>query len=185
VPDFPEFCEVYLDQPVPEHHLRTLDLMEGRDPRNLHPAMVFRKGRHNLLLINYPPDHAKSTCFSVNYPTYQIVKDPNTRGAIISKTGNLARQFLGAVKNRLTNPRYSELQKAFAPEGGFEGESWTQSAIFVGGRDSGEKDPTLQALGMGAAVYGARLDWVVLDDCIDTSNAHRFEEQMQWLSTEV
>jgi hypothetical protein len=185
VPSFPEFCEVYLDQPVPEHHMRTLDLMEGREPRNLHPAMKYRRGRENYLLINYPPDHAKSTAFSVNFPTYQVVKDPNTRGAIISKTGNLARQFLGAIKNRLTNPRYSELQKAFAPEGGFEGESWTQSAIYVGGRNSGEKDPTVQALGMGAAVYGARLDWVVLDDCIDTSNAHRFEEQLQWLSTEV
>lgn len=185
VPDFPEFCEVYLDQPVPEHHMRTLDLMEGREPRNMHPAMTFRKGRPNLLLINYPPAHAKSTCFSVNYPTYQIIKNPNTRGMIVSKTQNLARQFLGAVKNRLTNPRYAELQKAFAPEGGFEGESWTQAQIFVGGRDSGEKDPTIQAVGMQGAIYGARLDWVVLDDCIDTSNAHRFDEQMNWLSTEV
>ena len=185
VPEFTEFSEVYLDHAVPEHHLRTLDMMEGREPRNLHPAMKYHRGRQNYLLINYPPDHAKSTTFSVNFPTYQIIRDPNTRGAIISKTGNLARQFLGAIKNRLTNPRYSSLQQAFAPEGGFEGESWTQSAIYVGGRNSGEKDPTVQALGMGAAVYGARLDWVVLDDCIDTSNAHRFEEQLQWLSTEV
>lgn len=185
VPPFDEFCEVYLDQPVPEHHMRTLDLMEGREPRNLHPAMTYHPGRKNMLLINYPPAHAKSTCFSVNYPTYQIVSDPNTRGAIISKTGKLAQQFLGAVKNRLTSPRYSALQAAFAPEGGFAGESWTQQAIFVGGRNSGEKDPTLQALGMGAQVYGARLDWVVLDDCIDTSNAHRIEEQLQWLNTEV
>lgn len=185
VPDFPEFSETYLGHKVPELHMRTYDMMRGLEPRNLHPNMTYHRGRSNMLLINYPPDHGKSTTWSVNYPTYQIVKNPNTRGAIISKTGNLARQFLGAIKNRLENPRYRDLQLAFSPEGGFQGESWTQSAIYVGGRDSGEKDPTVQALGMGAAVYGARLDWVILDDCIDTSNAHRYDEQLQWLSTEV
>jgi hypothetical protein len=138
-----------------------------------------------MLLINYPPDHGKINDVSVNYPTWQIVRNPNTRGAIISKTANLANQFLGAIKNRLTNPRYAELQKAFAPEGGFQGESWTQRAIYVGGRDSGEKDPTVQTLGVGGQVYGARLDWVILDDVVDNSNAHRFDEQLQWLTTEV
>jgi hypothetical protein len=185
VPDFPDFSATYLGHELPELHMRTYDMLCGDVPRNLHPRMVYHQGRSNLLLINYPPDHGKSTTWSVNYPTYRIIADPNSRGAIISKTGNLARQFLGAVKNRLTNPRYAELQKAFSPDGGFQGDSWTQAQIFVGGRDSGEKDPTLQALGMGSAVYGARLDYVVLDDCIDNSNAHRFDEQMQWLSTEV
>jgi hypothetical protein len=147
--------------------------------------MKFHRGRKNMLLINYPPDHGKSTTFSVNYPTWQIVRNPNTRGAIISKTANLANQFLGAIKNRLESPRYIELQKAFAPEGGFQGESWTQRAIYVGGRDSGEKDPTVQALGLGGQLYGARLDWVVLDDVVDNSNAHRFDEHLQWLTTEV
>lgn len=185
VPDFPEFSATYLGHEVPEVHMRTLDLMAGREPRNLHPAMKYHRGRPNMLLINYPPDHGKSTTFSVNYPTWQIIKNPNTRGAIISKTSNLANQFLGAIKNRLTNPRYAELQKAFAPEGGFQGESWTQRAIYVGGRDSGEKDPTIQTLGVGGQVYGARLDWVILDDVVDNSNAHRFDEQLQWLTTEV
>jgi hypothetical protein len=185
VPAFPEFSATYLGHEVPEVHMRTLDLLEGREPRNLHPAMRLNTGRPNMLLINYPPDHGKSTTFSVNYPTWRIVNDPNSRGAIISKTGNLARQFLGAIKNRLTSPKYAQLQSAFAPEGGFQGESWTQSAIYVGGRDSGEKDPTVQALGIGSQLYGARLDWVVLDDVVDNSNAHRFDEQLQWITTEV
>jgi hypothetical protein len=185
VPDFPEFSATYLGHEVPEVHMRTYDMLQGRAPRNLHPAMVHNAGRPNMLLINYPPDHGKSTTWSVNYATYRVITDPNTRGCIISKTANLARQFLGAVKNRLTSPRYSELQKAFAPEGGFQGESWTQNAIFVGGRDSGEKDPTIQALGIGGQLYGARLDWVILDDVVDNSNAHRFDEQLQWITTEV
>lgn len=73
VPDFEEFSATYLGQPVPLHHLRTLDMLRGKEPRELHPSMTYNKGRANYVIVNYPPDHAKSTTFSVNYPTWQII----------------------------------------------------------------------------------------------------------------
>ena len=53
VPDFPEFCELYLNMPLPEHHLRVWDVINGRQPRNMHPAIRWQKGRDNRLLLNF------------------------------------------------------------------------------------------------------------------------------------
>ncbi len=44
--------------------------------------------------------------------------------------------------------------------------------IYLGaGRDSGEKDPTVQALGFGSQIYGARADLIILDDVVMNANA--------------
>lgn len=55
--------------------------------------------------------------------------------------------------------------------------------FYLGGdaRNSSEKDPTLQALGMGGQIYGARADLIILDDVITTANAHEWEKQLDWL----
>jgi hypothetical protein len=58
--------------------------------------------------------------------------------------------------------------------------------IYLGtGRDSGEKDPTVQALGFGSQIYGARADLIILDDVVMNSNAHEWEKQIEWLQKEV
>jgi hypothetical protein len=58
--------------------------------------------------------------------------------------------------------------------------------IYLGtGRDSGEKDPTVQALGFGSQIYGARADLIILDDVVMGSNAHEWEKQIEWLQKEV
>jgi hypothetical protein len=55
----------------------------------------------------------------------------------------MAKEFLYAVKQRLTAPQWIELQRRYAPVEGFKAtaEKWTQDAIYIE-RDSGEKDPT-------------------------------------------
>ncbi len=61
VPDFPEFCETYLGNKLFPHQLQWFDMLEGRPPRDLHPAMTYEEGRPSRLIINTPPGHAKST----------------------------------------------------------------------------------------------------------------------------
>ncbi len=46
-----------------------------------------------------------------------------------------------------------------------------KDAIYIE-RESNEKDPTLQALGIGGQIYGARADLIILDDCVTLSNLH-------------
>lgn len=185
VPDFPEFSEIFLHQKLPEHHLRVWDLLNGREPRNLHPKMKFQQGRPNYVILNFPPEHAKSTTWTANWTTWRIIKDFSTSGAIISAKQDMAKQFLYQVKQRLEHPDYHELQAAFAPEGGFKGESWREDRLYVSGRRGEGKDPTLQALGIRSKIYGSRLKFIIMDDCVDLSNASEWEAQHRWLGQEV
>lgn len=188
---FPEWCETYLDTKLFNHHLQWIDLLEGDDPRNLHENQTYIKGEPEFLLINTPPEHAKSTTITMNYVTYRICQDPNIRVIIVSQTQDMAKRFLRGIKDRLAseNRNYQKLQVDFAPEGGFDegAAAWTADSIYVSSstRDSGEKDPTVQALGIGGHIYGSRADLIILDDCVTGKNAHEYEKQMDWLQREV
>jgi hypothetical protein len=188
---FPEWCEEYLDTKLFNHHLQWIDVLEGREPRNLHENQTYIKGEPEFLLINTPPEHAKSTTITMNYVTYRICQDPNVRVIIVSQTQDMAKRFLRGIKDRLAseNKNYQKLQVDFGSDGGFDDGSaaWTATEIYVSSaqRESGEKDPTVQALGIGGQIYGARADLIILDDCVTGKNAHEYEKQMDWLQREV
>jgi len=188
---FEEWCEEYLDTKLFRHHMQWVDLLEGREPRELHPNQNYIPGEPEFLLINTPPEHAKSTTITMNYVTYRICQDPNIRVIIVSQTQEMAKRFLRGIKDRLAseNRNYQKLQVDFAPEGGFDAgaAAWTADSIYISSstRDSGEKDPTVQALGIGGHIYGSRADLIILDDCVTGKNAHEYEKQMDWLQREV
>ena len=50
-----------------------------------------------------------------------------------------------------------------------EGE-WSQDQIMIKHRKSGERDPSVQVLGIGKQIYGARLDLLILDDALVMDN---------------
>ena len=185
---FPEFSEQFLDSKLFDHQLNWLDLIEGKEPRWMPSGMTYEMGDPNRVLINVPPEHAKSTTITINYVTYKIVTNPNARVIVVSKTQGMARKFLGAIKTRLSHPAYTKLQTAFGPSDGYKADAtqWSADMIYLGtGRDSGEKDPTVQALGFGSQIYGARADLIILDDVVMNSNAHEWEKQIEWLQKEV
>ena len=185
---FPDFSEQFLETKLFPHQLNWVDLIEGREPRWIPPAMIYEPGAANRVLINVPPEHAKSTVITINYVTYRIATDPNVRIIIVSKTQGMARKFLSAIKTRLSHPSWIKLQMAFGPNGGYKADSptWSADMIYLGaGRDSGEKDPTVQALGFGSQIYGARADLIILDDVVMNSNSHEWEKQIEWLQKEV
>lgn len=190
VPDFDVFCERYLRQPLFPHQLRMWDVIEGREPRDMHDSMTYEPGYSNRVLINVPPDHAKSTTFTVNYSVYRIAKNPDVRIAILCASQRLAKQFLYEIKQKLTSPLYREMQQLFAPDGGWKDpdNSWSADAIYVKGKNTSDgilKDPTVEAHGWGATIYGARLDLIFMDDVIVTKNAGEHEKQMVVLDREV
>jgi hypothetical protein len=184
VPSFPDFADEYLHQPLPHHQLRLWDILCGDEPRDLHPSMRFRPGRRSRVISNFPPDHGKTTSWTVNFVTWLIHRDPDVRVVIVSKTQGMAKRMLGAIKFRLTDPTYREMHLRFAPPGGWKDpdSSWTATEIYVKGRGSGEKDPTVQALGIGGHLYGARSDFIILDDVIDDKNVGGWEDQVNWLA---
>lgn len=191
VPDFPEFCEDYLGMKLFPHQLQWYDILEGREPRDLHPSQLYKPGDPGMIIVNTPPEHAKSTTITVAYTTWRICQDPNIRIILVSQTQEMAKRFLRAIKDRLAseNPAYKKLQRAFAPDGGFDANSssWTADAIYVNAevRDSGEATPTCQALGINGQIYGNRADLIIFDDTVTGKNAHEYEKQIDWIQREV
>ena len=191
VPDFPEFCERYLGMRLWPHQLNWFDVLEGRQPRWLDPMFTFEPGSagHRRILFNVPPGHSKTITVSVAYTLWRILKDPSMTVLIISKTKDFASKILWAIKQRLTHPRYADLQLAFGPVDGFKASSdqWSASKVYLWGdeRDSQEKDPTLEAVGMGGQIYGNRARLVLVDDAIVLSNAGAWQAQQDWLRQEV
>ena len=183
VPDFPEFCETYLGNRLFPHQLQWFDMLEGRPPRDLHPAMTYEEGRPSRMIVNTPPGHAKSTTITVNYVIWRLIKNPDLKVIIVSKAQRLSEQFLLQIKERLTNPQYSKLQETFGPPGGWQegSASWKASQFYISGRSAEAKDPSVQAVGIRGQVYGARADLVVVDDAIDNTNVGEYEKQIDWL----
>ena len=109
---FHQFSEIFLNQKVFAHHQDWIDLLEGREPSWLHDNMIYEPGDRNRLLVNVPPEHAKSTVITVNYSTYRIALNPNVRIIVVSKTLSKAREFVYSIKQRLSHPRWLKLQTA-------------------------------------------------------------------------
>jgi len=135
--DFAEFSEKYLGAKVWDHMLNVVDMLEGKEPRWIHPAMTYEKGSAGLsrLLVNVPPNHAKTMTITINYVTYRVVKNPNINVIVISKTQEQAKKFLYAIKQRLTHPRYADLQAAFGPTDGYKAtaDMWSANKVYLGG----------------------------------------------------
>lgn len=186
---FAEWRKRFMGRDTYAHQQAWIDIIEGREytPRR---GEIYEPSDPNRIIINVPPFHAKSQTITVEYCTYRICMDPNIRIIIVSKRQDMARQFLYSIKQRLTSNQWSTLQAAYAPNGGFrppraDGKAWGADMFYVNGIDSGEKDPTVQALGMGGQIYGSRAELIILDDCIVSTNANEYEKQINWLESEV
>lgn len=168
--------------------------MEGREPRDLHPAQTYEPAKRNRLIVNVPPFHAKSATLTMDYVTYRLCLDPSFRVIVISAGQSLAGDFLYGIKQRLTDPDYIDLQMAYAPDGGWQqtADSWTETRIVFGQRVRAtgtkqfhEKDANVLALGMRSKVYGRRADLIIVDDGVDTNNVSEHSKQLKWLRSMV
>ena len=187
---FAEFRQRYLHSNTFPHQQNLVDVIEGRDPSWLHPSMKYEKGlADNRILINIPPNHAKSITITVDYVTWKVAQNPNFRVLIVSQTQRLAADFLYAIKQRLTHPMYEELQQAYAAGVGFNSKtaSWQATRITFGDelRESSEKDPNIEAVGIGGQIYGKRDDLIIIDDAVTLANANDFVRQIKWLTQDV
>ena len=134
-------------------------------------------GQVNKLIVNGFPESGKSTHVSLGYLLYRICLNPDLRVALVSKSQTKAEDLLRRLKRYMTEEHlYDETEgnlitdfKGFKP-GAHTAHRWDQEQITIRQRRSGERDPTVQALGVGAQIYGARLDLLLLDDALTLEN---------------
>mgnify|MGYP003296564457 CR=1 FL=1 len=194
---FAEWRKRFLNLDTYPHQQLWIDVLEGREPTLMHPSVRYEpaeNGQRNRILINTPPFHAKSATVTQQWVTYKLCMNPAMRIMIVGKTAEAASKHLYAVRQYLTDPNFIELQAAYGPADGFKpqrGEGrWANNLIYIAGRnldaaDKAAKDPSVQAVGIGGAIYGARCDLILLDDAVDDTNYSAYEKQFDWLTRTV
>ena len=124
-------------------------------------------------VVNMPPYHSKSTLITVKHTIYKVVQDPNWRRIILSASAPFAEDFIYQIQNLLTQPSlYEDGPSLIDDWGPFKSDdaAWSSRRFYIAGRQSAEKDPTVQALGYGGQVYGKRADDLVADDMATLDN---------------
>ena len=166
---FREFNERYFGNEIcpdcgkhhetPEFHGQLMDLLEDRSKR--------------MKLVNLAPYHAKSTTATMKSTLFEIVRDPSSRTAIISRGGDLAAAFLYQIKQHLQDPDlYNGAAGNLIEDWGpfYNAGYWNQDNIYIAGRSGAQKDPTVSVYGFGKQIYGRRFDRMIFDDVADLEN---------------
>ena len=145
----------------------------------------------NRLIMVMPPGHLKSTIFGVERTVYDLVKDRDFRALLVQKNQDEASKQVGQVKERLSSHDYYHFRIEVLEKQGDEpiqcvlckyedgvpfkpefakaeaNAKWGTYGFIVGGRTSGEKDYSMQAVGINGSIQGGRFDRIVLDDVQD------------------
>lgn len=121
----------------------------------------------SVTMVILPPEAGKTTVVE-DFITKLVCENPNTRCAVISEGASLAEKILGRIKNRLEDDiTNADLHREYGPFHSREraiARTWNAGAIKLLGARGGERDYTVEARGSNSKIYGARYDWVFLDD---------------------
>jgi hypothetical protein len=138
---------------------------------------------NDRIVVMAPRSHSKSTCFTVNYPLWEIGRDPNIRVLIVSSTATIAQGFLREIKGQMKNNKtYRRIFGDLFPDEEKEAEKWTNSEIIVNRTNYKIKDPTISTVGSGGAILSKRADIIICDDILSPENT-RTEEQREKMRT--
>ena len=140
---------------------------------------------HSRLIVWAHIEAGKTQQFSVLRPLWLLGRDSTLRIAVISRTKDQAMKIADAAKNYIE--KSEELHDVFPHL--TPGKKWSSASFNVAQAvPSWKKDRNFQALGVGSAVLGARLDIVILDDVLDWTNTRTDEQRKaiaKWYAKQV
>lgn len=134
-----------------------------------------------------------TTLVSVRDTIYDLCADPNSRTIIVSKSLPFARTIMHGIDGLLTNPELYEggLGNLIEDYGPFKPQAegvWSSEQIYVAGRMTSEKDPSVLVIGYGQQIYGRRANKIKFDDVAtleNQKNPARVQETLTWTDQEA
>lgn len=145
------------------HHMKWIRLLEDE--------------RVKRLLVIAPPEHAKSTYFSVAFPLWYLGRNPEHSVLLISNTASQAESFFGAIQRTIeTNAAYKQAFPNVIPD---RDAGWTRSALYLKREDRDRPDPSLMACGVMGPVLGRRAEVIIVDDPMDQEMASSYTQRAQ------
>lgn len=111
----------------------------------------------------------KTMNVTVGRVLWELGRNPNARIAIVMATKEKVKATIRLIGHYLTKSK--ELKEVFPHlrRSTSKGDPWNTTQLTVE-RKSPVKDPSVQGLGVGSNVLGARLDLVILDDVLTALN---------------
>lgn len=144
---------------------------------------------HPRVVLWAPVEHGKTAQMSIAFAVWCLGRDPSLHGLIVGATATAAEKVLSAVRQLIDeSPWVRAVFPALKPVKG-KYAKWTDEKIRVEGIALGDKDYSLQAIGFGGSILGARLNLLIGDDLVtfETSATHLQRQKVidWWLSTLV
>lgn len=179
-----DFRKRYFGFETPRHLALMMDLINSLTDE------ARRDGEPKIGLILVPPDFAKST-LTEDWLSQQLAVDPNLRCFFLSKTESTAKKRVGRIMRRMTDtalcPEFIEDYGPFKADKRLDGKPFTARLFTVFHQSSGERDASMEALGIGGHIYNVRADRIVGDDIADLDNQTPTEvaKQAEYLQLEV
>lgn len=139
----------------------------GYPLQDFHKAWFEHQRKYRRTILLAPRGHGKSTVCNVAYALWKIIRDPNVRILIASKTARQAILFLAEIRKHLVHNW--RLRYAFGDLVGRE-EEWKDIQIRVR-RTRIMKEPTITTIGIGGSLPSWHFDVIILDDPHDLTNS--------------
>lgn len=148
-----------------------------------HELWTTVRRKHKRAVIIAHTEAGKSQQFSIGVPLHELGMNPRGRYAVVSRTQKQAIKIMKASAKYIEkSDALHELFPELVP-----GEQWNHDGLYIR-RPEGIKEPSLQALGYKGAISGARLDGVILDDFLDSTNTRtkgRRDDAESWFFSEI
>jgi len=119
--------------------------------------------------VSAPPSFAKTNWVGVAYSAWYLGNHPDRHVIYTSKTGSLAEKVSIAVRNTI---EHNERFRAVFPEcRPHKDAGWGEKEWYLQRANTGDKDASFFAVGIGGAILGARGDLIIVDDPQDKTTS--------------
>lgn len=181
--DFPSFCEYcFKDTEKREGEFIVL--------RDFHREWCELLKTENRLNLFSPCDFGKTSLITTAYPIWRLGRYANTRIVLISATYSQAVKYLSEIKDNILDNRF--VKEVFPdlkplPDKIYKNRpsKWSEDAITVT-RSLSMRDYSVQALGIGGPILGARIDVMILDDVVTLQNSASIklrQKMIEWFDS--
>lgn len=137
-----------------------------REFAGIHASLIKAETAFSKTLHLAPRGFGKSTVGDVDYCITRILRDPNIRIMIGSKTQGQAEAFLKEIRTHFESN--DDLSRVFGQQ---KGTKWTDKEFTVASRTIIKKEATVTALGASGAVVSKHFDLIIGDDLVGFENA--------------
>jgi hypothetical protein len=132
--------------------------------------------KYRRVVVAAPRNHSKTTVFSINYPLWEIARNPNVRILLVSAADTQSQSFLRQIKGVIER---DQMYVDFAGQlKNSSNDKWTDKEIILKRDRTDLKDPTISTVSVEGTILSKRADIIICDDILSFENT-RTPEQRQ------